>query len=252
MTVERRHAADIHQASGGFFDARWHFSFGHYRDPARLGVGPLRVFNDDLLVPGGVWPMHPHADVESLTYVVEGRFGHADSLGGGGELGPGGAQVMTFGPGMAQHSERNLDPDRRLRFLQFWILPDRPNLDDALQQQQFASADRTDRWCTIMSPRGEPGLDLHQDARIEVARLSAGATLELANAPGRGRYCYVIDGEVAVTSSRGPEILVAGDALDIRDLDVLSITGRAAPSELWCAEVPLEAERHGIWAQMHE
>ena len=97
--IEIRRDAEIHAEDGGWFKARWHFSFDRYRDPAQMGIGPLRVFNDDRLVPGAEWPMHPHADVEGLTYVVEGTFEHADSLGNDGRLGPGGVQRMTLGSG---------------------------------------------------------------------------------------------------------------------------------------------------------
>ena len=119
------------------------------------------MLTDDLLVPGGVWPMHPHRDVESLTWVVEGRCGHDASLANAGELGPSGVQVMSFSARGAEHSERSNDADRRLRFLQFWILADRPDVDNGVQQVQTTEADRTDRWLTIMSPAGDEGLDLH-------------------------------------------------------------------------------------------
>lgn len=250
MAVDVRRSADIFRADGGWFEARWHFSFSHYHDPARMGVGPLRVFNDDRLVPGGVWPMHPHRDVESLTYVVEGSFGHADSLGNAGNLRPGAAQVMSFGPGGAQHSERNDDPERPMRFLQFWILPDRDDLADAVQQHQFTASERTDRWLTIMSPRGEPGLDLHQDARVRVSRLRADRGLAHAVEAGRGGYLYVIDGEVSLTSSAGDDALADGDAVVLEGPETLALTGRAESSELWLADVPLEFEPRGIWRRL--
>jgi quercetin 2,3-dioxygenase len=88
----------------------------------------LRVFNHDRLAPGAIWPMHPHADVEAISYVWKGPFRHADSLGNGGILHPGGVQLMTLGSG-AQHSERNVE------FLQLWILPDRPSLPPGNQQR---------------------------------------------------------------------------------------------------------------------
>ena len=91
-----READTIWREQGGWFDARWHFSFDRYRDPEQMGVGALRVFNDDRIVAGAEWPLHPHQDIESLTYVVEGHFLHADSLGNNGHLEPGAAQVMTF------------------------------------------------------------------------------------------------------------------------------------------------------------
>src|SRR3972149_1249734 len=61
----------IYHKEGGWFAANWHFSFDEYYDPQNMGFGTLRVFNDDRLVPGAVWPMHPHRDIEGLTYVVE-------------------------------------------------------------------------------------------------------------------------------------------------------------------------------------
>ncbi len=86
LTIRRD--SEIFEADGEWFHARWHFSFDHYRDPDQMGVGPLRVFNDDRIVAGADWPMHPHQDIESLTYVVEGHFEHADSLGNNGRLRP--------------------------------------------------------------------------------------------------------------------------------------------------------------------
>ncbi len=259
-----RRDADIAGGSGGWYEARWHFSFGPYRDPDWNGVGPLRVLNDDLLVPGGVWPMHPHRDVESLTWVVEGRFGHEDSLGNGGELGPGGVQVMSFSAEGAEHSERNNDPDRRLRFLQFWILADRADISNAVQQRQTTEAERTDRWLTIMSPVGEEGLDLQQDARVHVARLHAGAQLPLDVAEERAAYLYVIDGAVAVSglsqqaggaagggdvsAAGGAEQLSTGDALVMVGGETATISGTLPTSELWLADVPLSFTPHGIWA----
>jgi quercetin 2,3-dioxygenase len=246
-----RRDADIAGGSGGWYEARWHFSFGPYRDPVWNGVGPLRVLNDDLLVPGGVWPMHPHRDVESLTWVVEGRFGHDDSMGNGGELLPGGVQVMSFSARGAEHSERNNDPDRPLRFLQFWILPERADIANDVQQVQTTEADRTDRWLTIMSPAGEEGLDLQQDARVKVARLSPGTALQLDVEQDRAAYLYVIQGAVDVTDlsgDTGAEQLGTGDAMVVTGEEGATVTGVLPVSELWVADVPLQFTPHGIWA----
>jgi len=121
--LEIRRDADIHREQGGWFDARWHFSFDRYRDDAQMGIGPLRVFNDDRLVAGADWPMHPHADVEGLTYVVEGTFEHADSLGNGGQLQPGAVQRMTL-RAAAPHRERSGAHTGPRLGRQCWILPD--------------------------------------------------------------------------------------------------------------------------------
>ena len=122
ITVRRD--KDIYDTSGGWFRARWHFSFDAYRDPDNDSFGAMRVFNDDRLIPGAVWPLHPHRDVEGLTYVVEGTFGHEDNVGGPfGPLPAGSVQRMTLGSG-ALHSERNASETEPMRFIQIWILPD--------------------------------------------------------------------------------------------------------------------------------
>jgi quercetin 2,3-dioxygenase len=118
---------------------------------------------------------HPHQDIESLTYVVEGHFLHADSLGNNGHLEPGAAQVMTFSHRGDLHSEKNGSPDDGMRFIQFWILPSVRGLETRVQQRQYRLEDRTDRWLQIMGPTGTDGLDLAQDALALVARADSRA-----------------------------------------------------------------------------
>ncbi|MGH2727897.1 MAG: pirin family protein, partial [Actinomycetota bacterium] len=79
--LQLRRDAEIFRIDGGWFQARWHFSFDQYHDPENMGWGTLRVFNDDRLIPGAIWPLHPHRDIEGLTYVVEGAFRHEDDQG---------------------------------------------------------------------------------------------------------------------------------------------------------------------------
>jgi redox-sensitive bicupin YhaK (pirin superfamily) len=241
--LELRRDKEIFAQEGGWFHARWHFSFDRYRDPEQMGVGALRVFNDDRIVAGAQWPMHPHQDIESLTYVVEGHFEHADSLGNDGKLKPGGAQAMTFSHAGALHSERNASGSEGLRFIQFWILPSDENLDSAVQQRQYTVDDRTDCWLQIMSPRGENGLDLAQDARVYVSRLSTGTTLRHAFGDGRGGYVYMIDGAGFFDG----EQVSAGDAAKIRGPHDLTVDA-TADAELINVEVPLQFTPVGVWA----
>ncbi len=239
-----RRANEIHHEDGGWFEARWHFSFDHYRDPAQMGVGALRVFNDDRIVAGADWPMHPHRDIESLTYVVEGHFLHADSLGNNGRLEPGAAQVMRFSSRGDLHSEKNGSATEPMRFIQFWILPSEPGLETSVQQQQFAVDDRTDRWLQIMGPAGEDGLDLAQDARALVSRLTDLAMLKYTLEPGRGGYLYVIEGEVAT----GNEVLTTGDAAKIHGPEDLELSTPSV-AELIFVDAPLEFRPVGVWAR---
>ena len=242
LTIRR--SDEIYHAQGGWFEARWHFSFDHYRHPRQMGVGALRVFNDDRIVAGAEWPMHPHRDIESLTYVVEGDFVHADSLGNNGHLRSGAAQVMTFSSKGDLHSERNGSTENPMRFIQFWIIPSTPGLETRVQQRQFEEADRAGRWLQIMSPPGEEGLDLAQDARVLVARLTPDASLRHEWPPGRGGYLYVIDGSLSVDS----QTLGQGDAVKVSSGPESIVLTTGDEAELILVDTVLDFEPIGVWA----
>jgi redox-sensitive bicupin YhaK (pirin superfamily) len=242
MLVLRRDA-EIFTEDGGWFQARWHFSFDRYHDPNQMGVGALRVFNDDRIVAGAEWPMHPHRDIESLTYVVEGHFAHADSLGNNGQLEPGAAQAMSFSHRGAMHSERNASVTQPLRFIQFWILPAQVSGESRVQQRQYTVEDRVDRWLQIMGPPGEEGLDLRQDARVWVTRLTAGNRLTSSLAAGRGGYVYMLDGDATFDGQK----MTAGDAAKISGPHEL-VVAATADTELINVDVPLDYQPVGVWA----
>ena len=156
MKIRIRPERSIYRIDGGWFKARWHFSFDRYSDPINMGIGMLRVFNHDTLVPGAEWPMHPHRDIEGITYVVSGHFEHADSLGNDGVLDPGGVQRMRLGSG-AEHSERNHSKTEPMEFIQMWILPDRRGLPPSIEQQQLTEADLKTGWWRWCVPSGSVG-----------------------------------------------------------------------------------------------
>jgi quercetin 2,3-dioxygenase len=152
--IDIRRDNEIYDIEGDWFRARWHFSFDRYRDPQNESFGAMRVFNDDRLIPGAIWPMHPHRDIEGLTYVVEGTFGHEDNVGGPfGSLPAGSVQRMTLGSG-AEHSEQNASRDEPMRFIQIWILPDTANLKPQVEQRVLTRADRTNRLLKVFGPEG--------------------------------------------------------------------------------------------------
>ena len=199
----------IYGIDGGWFKARWHFSFDRYRDPDNMGIGTLRVFNHDTLVPGAAWPMHPHRDIEGITYVVSGQFEHADSLGNGGVLEPGGVQRMRLGSG-AEHSERNHSKTAPMEFIQMWIIPAQRGLEPSIAQEQYTIADRTDRLLRFLKPEGTPGegLTVAQDVSMYVTTLSGSRRVEHVFGPGRGGYLYLISG----TLEANDQSLATGDA----------------------------------------
>jgi redox-sensitive bicupin YhaK (pirin superfamily) len=208
-----------------------------------MGVGPLRVFNHDQLAPGAVWPMHPHADVEGITYVWKGSFRHADSLGNDGILQPGGVQVMTLGSG-AEHSEQNASKTEPMEFLQLWILPDTPSLPPSIQQRQFTKEQRTGRLLQVIGP-DEDALKVRQDAAaVYVAALPSGSQVSHGFPSGRGGYLYLIEGGLTV----GAEQLSTGDAVKIREEPDLQLKATES-SELLLVDVPLEFRPVGVWAR---
>ena len=237
-----RRDREIFETSGGWFRARWHFSFDHYRDPENDGFGAMRVFNDDRLIPGAVWPLHPHRDVEGLTYVVEGLFGHEDNVGGAfGPLPAGSVQRMTLGSG-ALHSELNASRTEPMRFIQIWILPDTAGLPPGVEQRTFAGEDRTNRLLKVIGPEGGDVVTVHQDASVHVAALEPGVEVGHAIGPGRGVYAYLIEGEATFDD----EIVSTGDAAKVTEQPELRIAARTA-CELILVDVPMEFEAVGIW-----
>ncbi|RPH36966.1 MAG: pirin family protein [Chloroflexi bacterium] len=240
--IRVRRDKDIHDTSGGWFRARWHFSFDTYRDPENDSFGAMRVFNDDRLIPGAVWPLHPHRDVEGLTYVVEGSFGHQDNVGGPfGPLPAGSVQRMTLGSG-ALHSELNASETEPMRFIQIWILPDTPDLTPDVEQRVFSTEDRTNRLLQVIGPDGGEVVKVHQDASVHVASLAPGVEVVHPIGPGRGVYGYLIEGAATFNG----EALSTGDAAKVIDEPELTIHADQH-SELILVDVPMAFQPVGVW-----
>ena len=231
--IDVRRREEIYHKEGGWFSASWHFSFDEYYDPQNMGFGSLRVFNDDRLVPGAVWPMHPHRDIEGLTYVVEGTFEHSDSMGNGGVLAAGSVQRVTLGSGM-MHSEMNHSKTEPMRFIQMWIMPRERGMTPSVEQKSFTLEDRTNVLLPAVSPDGTDGVEVsvHQDAWVYLSRLEEGKSVEHEFAPGFGAYLFLIGGEVSLNGER----LTSGDAALIKDEKRLAIEAHQ-PSELIMVEV---------------
>jgi redox-sensitive bicupin YhaK (pirin superfamily) len=218
--IEIRPAASIHQADGGWFQARWHFSFDHYHDPANMSWGVLRVFNDDTLVPGAVWPMHPHRDIEGITYVAEGTFEHADSRGNGGVLLPGSVQRATLGSGM-MHSERNHSKTEPMRFIQMWIMPSKRDLEPSIEQRSFDQEERRNVLLPVLvpapgfggpdAPQERNAVTVHQDASVYAGLLDPGVSVTHRLRDGFGGYLFVVHGDASVSAPNN-----AGGAIDER------------------------------------
>ena len=123
--IERRPFASLGHADHGWLDARHHFSFANYYDPARMSWGAIRVWNDDAIAPQTGFPPHPHRDMEIITYVRSGAITHQDSMGNQGRTEAGDVQVMSAGSGV-RHAEYNLENETTVAYqaaLQHMFVP---------------------------------------------------------------------------------------------------------------------------------
>src|SRR2546422_1162875 len=219
-----RKPEDIYLASGviedGTFLGRWHFSFGENYDPQNMGFGTLRVFNDDTLSPGAVWPLHPHREIEVVTYCAEGEFRHADEHGVGGVLKKGWVQHTTVGRGMS-HSEINHRKDGEMRFIQMWIVPEKRGLEPSVEQNSVERSERTNRWLPLVSNTQPGALPIRQDAQVLASFLERGRSLTHEFPHGRGGYVYVVEGgPISMAGASTPQF----GAAKIAKEDGVSIT----------------------------
>jgi len=196
-TIVVREPETIYQAEGrienGTFRGRWHFSFDQYHDPEHMRLGTLRVFNDDTLSPGAVWPLHPHSEIEVVTYCADGEFRHADEHDKGGILKKGWVQHTTVGRGM-WHSEINNRPDAPMRFIQMWFRPRQSGATPSVEQKAVERADRTNRILPLVSNVHPGALPILSDAQVHASFLAAGRTVDYSLDAGRGAYLYVVEG----------------------------------------------------------
>ena len=172
-TIELRPFATLGAADHGWLDAHHHFSFANYHDPARMGWGNLRVWNDDIIAAGQGFPPHSHSDMEIITYVREGAISHRDDLGNEGRTVAGDVQVMSAGTGI-QHSEFNRE-DTATAIFQLWIMPDMRGGAPRWGAAPFPKDDRAGRFVTLASRDGGNGaLPIRADARVSGATIAAG------------------------------------------------------------------------------
>ena len=209
-------------ANHGWLNARHHFSFASYYDPARMSWGRLRVWNDDEIAAKSGFPPHPHADMEIITYVRTGAITHEDSMGNKGRTGAGDVQVMSAGTGV-RHSEFNLE-DEMTTLFQIWIEADKPGARPGWGMKPFPKSDRTGKFQVLAS--GDPtdeALTINADARVLGATLKAGESLIYALAEGRRAYLVPAVGAVEVNGTT----LNARDGAAIKDETEITITAKA-------------------------
>ena len=217
--IDVRRFSSLGGADHGWLKARHHFSFASYHDPARMGWGRLRVWNDDEIAPRSGFPPHPHRDMEIVTYVRSGAISHRDNLGNVGRTEAGDVQVMSAGTGIA-HAEYN-EEDERADIFQIWIEPTRAGLPPSWGARPFPKDDRSGRFVALASglPEDADALPIRTDGRVLGATLRAGETIEHPLAPGARAYLVPAKGRVEVNGVS----LNARDGAAVRDEPSLSV-----------------------------
>jgi redox-sensitive bicupin YhaK (pirin superfamily) len=207
-------------ANFGWLDSRHTFSFGHYYDPRHMGIGALRVINDDRVAPGGGFDTHAHQDMEIISYVLEGAMEHQDSIGTGSVIRPGDVQRMTAGTGIA-HSEFNHSRTEPVHFLQIWIVPERKGLAPGYEQKTFPLEERHGKARLVASRDGRDGsLTVHQDIDLYTSVLEAGDEVAIALRPERSAWVQVARGAVTINGTG----LKEGDGAAVFDTATLTLT----------------------------
>ena len=206
----------------GWLNTRHSFSFDTYHDSKFMGFRSLRVINEDIVQPGHGFPMHPHRDMEIITYLLEGALEHQDSLGTGSVIRPGDGQRMSAGKGI-RHSEKNPSQTDPAHLLQIWILPERPGLEPSYEQKTFPAEEKRGKLRLIAAPSGEDGsVSIHQDAKLYVSLLEPGQ--EVSHQLGKGRHAWLQIAKGAVELNGNS--LTQGDGAAISNEQNLSVKGR--------------------------
>jgi hypothetical protein len=193
-------AGQRHHFENEWLSTNWHFSFDDYHDPENMFFGPLRVFNDDVVQPQSGFPMHPHREMEIVTYVIDGALEHRDQMGNHGVIRPGEIQRMSAGTGI-RHSEFNGSKSAPVHLLQLWILPAVKGSAPSWEQKSYSLEARKGQLLAIAEPAGKTtngSVSIQQDTTIFTSLLAPDEKVTHPLENGRRAYVFVIDGKLEV------------------------------------------------------
>jgi redox-sensitive bicupin YhaK (pirin superfamily) len=189
-----------------WLDTHFTFSFDQYYDPEHVQFRSLRVLNEDTVAPGQGFGMHPHRDMEILTWILDGSLEHRDNMGTSAVIRPGELQHMTAGTGV-MHSEFNPSSKAPVHLLQIWIVPERKGLKPAYEQLAFSDSELRGNFHLVAGP--EAPITIRQDANLYIARLDAGAEAAHKLKTGRHAWVQIARGKVILNGNE----LKAGDGV---------------------------------------
>lgn len=223
MNMQIRKSEERGHMNHGWLNAKHSFSFGGYYDDRHLGYRDLRVINEDEVAPGEGFPMHPHKSMEILTYILDGKLEHKDSMGNHGIIGPGEVQYMSAGSGVV-HSEFNGSTDKLVHLLQIWILPEAQGGKPNYGQKNFKREGKINRFQTIASRDGrDDSIQIRQDATIYASILESGKSLSFKSDPKRHYWVQVARGELKLNDTE----LKQGDGVALDGVNALEFTTKS-------------------------
>lgn len=209
----KRLASDRGHADHGWLRSFHSFSFADYFDRHHMHFGSLRVINEDWVAAGTGFGMHPHKDMEIVTYILEGELTHQDSMGHREVIRPNEVQRMSAGTGVF-HSEFNRHPSEICHLLQIWIMPDQKDLTPSYEQTAFDPAEKRGKLRLVAAPDGAEGaVTIHSDTRLYAGLFDGQESAEHRLGVNRMAYVHAARGKITVNG----EALIAGDALMVRD-----------------------------------
>jgi quercetin 2,3-dioxygenase len=219
--INIRKSSERGHADHGWLNSFHSFSFADYYNPERMGVGNLRVINEDRIGPGTGFGTHGHRDMEIVSYVLEGALGHKDSMGNGAQIVPGDVQRMSAGRGI-QHSEFNHAPNEATHFLQIWIIPNKLGIEPGYEQKSFDAEQKRGCLRLVASPDGRDGsVTIHANAAMYAGLFDGDESADMVLDARRNTYVHVARGSLSVN---GHEV-VAGDAVLIDHEPSLQLQG---------------------------
>lgn len=222
-----------------WLNSHFHFSFAEYYNPDNIKFGVLRVINDDQVKPGTGFDLHPHRNMEILSYVIHGELTHGDSMGNKATIGRGQVQYMSAGKGVI-HSEHNYGTEM-LRFLQIWILPNADGHTPAYGDYRFDMEERQNRWLALASSydnaESSAPIKVHADINAYATLLDTGRSLEFIVNNGRQAYMVLMEGKADVLGIH----LEERDGLEIIEESIV-ITATAPAHILLIEMAKAEAE----------
>ena len=217
--LTKRPAQDRGHANHGWLKSFHSFSFADYFDSRHMNYGPLRVINEDWVAAGTGFGMHPHKDMEIVTYILDGELTHQDSMGHQEVIRKNDVQRMSAGTGV-YHSEFNRHPSDPCHLLQIWIMPDQKGLKPEYEQTAFDPAEKRGKLRLVAAPDGAEGaVTIHTDTRLYAGLFDGAETASQSLRADRMIYVHIARGGIHVNG----ESLYAGDALMIRDESALDI-----------------------------